>query len=393
VIGSSFPTHRPTLVRSALAVCFLASAYSTNVGAQGSISMQGFGYPLTGASTRTAGVAGAIGEFDPVSPINPAALIGIQRSLITIQAEPEYRTLTLNSVRDKATIQRIPLIALALRITSRAVVSLSDAGFLDRSYTTATTGTAIVDGQLLATQDNTSVKGAISDFRAAFGYQVTSRLALGVAGHVFTGDSRLNLTRQFSDTTKFGTVSDTSGIDFVGRALSFGAQLALPKGIVTSASYRAGGEMRAERKSAIISNAKVPNRLGLAVLYNGISGATFAANVDHTNWTALAPLGSSALETHDATNWSVGTELEGSKVRGAPILYRLGLGHNTLPFGINGAIVTEQKFAAGATLPITNLSREQAAIDFSVQRAFRKLPGSPVNERAWLLGIGFQIRP
>jgi hypothetical protein len=43
-------------------------------GAQGTLSGQGFGYPTGQLSTNALGNGGAMQEFDPFSPITPAAL-------------------------------------------------------------------------------------------------------------------------------------------------------------------------------------------------------------------------------------------------------------------------------------------------------------------------------
>lgn len=379
--------------RVAATVAVALAAIASHAGAQGSISMQGFGYPIGGLSTRASGTAGAIADFDLLTPRNPASLTGFQRSVLLIQAEPEHRSLTLGSIKENTSVQRIPLLMMGLRLTSRAVVAISDAGYLDRSYSTASTGTALVDGVLLATEDNETVKGAISDFRAGLGWQLTSRVSIGIAGHVFTGDNTQRLTRQFSDTLSFGTVSDTSGVDFLGRAISVGGEAVLPKGFGVSVSYRAGGEMREERRSTIIRRAKVPNLLSAGLLYNGLTGATFVAHVDKTNWTALSGLGSTTFETHDATNWSIGAEITGQRIRGNNVEYRLGTGRNQLPFGINGAVIREQRIGGGVSVPLTAAGREQAAIDFSLQRAIRRMSVGAARENAWLFGVGLQIRP
>ncbi|MEP6765894.1 MAG: hypothetical protein ABJB66_16385, partial [Gemmatimonadaceae bacterium] len=228
----------------ALKIAVGASAFSltlsANANAQGNISMQGFGYPMGGMSTRVSGTAGAFAEFDALTPQNPASLVRITRSLLAVQAEPEYRTFSLSSVKESSTIPRLQLLSLGLRVNSRAVFSLSAAGFLDRSYSTISSGQATVEGQILPTTDVTVVKGAIADLRAGFGYALSSRLSVGVAAHAFTGSNKLDLTRRFADTLSFGSVSDTSAIDFFGSAFSLGAQLTIPHGFTTSASYRKG---------------------------------------------------------------------------------------------------------------------------------------------------------
>ena len=355
--------------------------------------MQGFGYPMGGFSTRVAGTTGAFAEFDALTPQNPASLLGISRAALAAQAEPEYRTLHLNSVSESSNIPRLPLLMLALRLSTRAVVSLSAAGFLDRSFTTISTGQAQVEGQSLPTTDATSVRGSIADLRAGLGWQLTSRLTVGLAGHVFTGSNKLNLSRKFADTLKFGSVSDTSSIDFFGRAVSVGAQFVVGRGITTSASYRKGGNIEAQSKDTVLHRANVPDRLSGGVMYTGIPGSAFALNVEHVKWSEMQALGSSSVQAHDATNWSLGAEVATGKMRGTPVMVRLGTAHNNLPFGVGGGIVSEQRYGTGIGLPISMPGREPAVIDLSLQRANRKLSGSSATEGAWLFGFGLQIRP
>ncbi|MDQ6611378.1 MAG: hypothetical protein M3Y64_03010 [Gemmatimonadota bacterium] len=383
--------HRAILVTLTGALCTMTAA--TQLRAQGSISMQGFGYPLGGVSTRVSGTTGALAEFDALTPQNPAALTKIARSALAVQAEPEYRTFTLNSVKETTSIPRLQLLMLGLRVSSRAVVSLSAAGFLDRSYSTVSTGQAPVDGLVLPTTDVAVVKGAISDLRAGVGYQITTRLSAGFALHAFTGSNKLNLTRRFADTLAFGSVSDTSSIDFFGKAVSFGAQFALPQGITTSLSYRHGLSVEAETRATIVKRATIPNRVTGGLMYTGIPGSAFALNVEHINWSDMQSLGTSNVQAHDATNWSLGAEIATGKLHGTPVLFRLGTGHNLLPFGIGGGTVTETRFGGGIAIPVSAAGREPAVIDFSLQRASRKLSGSTAREGAWLLGLGLQIRP
>lgn len=384
-------THLTNVMSVVLAAMSLAGA--TRADAQGSISMLGFGYPMNGLSTRAAGTAGALAEFDLLSPRNPSSLTTINRSALAIAAEPEFRTLTFNAVKESNTIQRIPLVMAAVRVSSRAVVSISSSGFLDRNFTTRSTGQALVGSQILATSDISDVRGSISDIRGAVGYQLTSRISVGVGGHVFSGNNKLNLLRQFDDSTGFGAVNEASGVQFFGKALSFGGTVLLPKGFSTAASYRKGFSLEADNGDSVLTRANVPDRLSAGIAYRGIPGAAFVANIDQNKWTSMQTLGSNLLQTHDATNWSLGAEVSTGRVRGTPVLLRAGTGKNTLPFGLNGGIVSEMRFAAGAAIAITNPGRDQAMLDFSIQRANRKLSGSVAKEGAWMLGIGLQIRP
>lgn len=355
--------------------------------------MLGFGYPLNGVSTRAAGTAGALAEFDLLSPRNPSSLTTLNRAALAIAAEPEFRTLTYKSLKETNTIQRIPLIMAAVRLSSRAVLSVSSSAFLDRNFTTESSGQALIGTQILPTKDVSDVRGSISDLRAGFGWRISPRVSVGIGGHVFTGTNKLVLVRQFDDSTGFGTVNENFGLQFFGKALSFGGTVLLPKGFTTAASFRRGFSFEADNGDSVLTRATVPDRLSAGLAYRGIQGAVFAVNIDHSKWTSMQKLGSSLLQTHDATNWSTGAEITTGKLRGTPILLRVGTAKNTLPFGLNGGTVSEMQFSGGAALALTNPGRDQAVLDFSIARANRKLSGSTAKEGAWLLGIGLQVRP
>lgn len=361
--------------------------------AQGTISTQGFGYPLSGTSTRVAGTAGALSEFDLLAPRNPSALTSMGRAILAVQAEPEYRKLTFGSIQENTRVQRVPLLMAGVRTSSKSALSFSSAGFLDRNFTTNSKGEALVGGQILPTTDVLDMRGSIADLRAGFGYRVLPRLAVGIAGHVFTGSHKLNLLRSFNDSTGFGAVNETSGLAFFGKAVSFGSTLALPKGFVAAASFRKGGSLEADNGDTVLTRAHIPDRIGAGLMYAGFAGSAFAFNIDNTKWSQMQSLGTNLLQTHDATNWSIGGEVSTARLRGSPVLLRAGAGKNTLPFGLNGGTVTEQRFSGGGSLAITSLGRDQAVLDFSVTRANRKLSGSTAKEAAWQLGIGIQIRP
>ena len=52
-------------------ITVLVTASPLALTAQGSLSMQGFGYPVGQGSSRAEGTAGVLSETDPGSPVNP----------------------------------------------------------------------------------------------------------------------------------------------------------------------------------------------------------------------------------------------------------------------------------------------------------------------------------
>jgi hypothetical protein len=359
--------------------------------AQGTLSGLGFGYPVGGWSTRVAGTAGAFQEFDAISTSNPAALGGVVRTVLNAQAEPEFRTLSFGAAREKTTSQRIPLLTVLLPARRGFAASISASSFLDRSYTTVTTGTAIIDGSPVPTRDRFDMRGAIGDLRAAVGWQIDSRFRVGVAGHILTGEHVASRERTFADTLRFGGVLDSARATFFGTALSVGGEARLFKGVSAHASYRAGSAFDVRIRDTLRAQGDVPNRLGAALRYDGIAGSVFAVGIEHVQWSGMARMGSSQVTARDAQNLYAGAEVAGPQLRGYPVLVRAGVARNELPFGTpTGERVRESRLSAGLGLPI---ARDAASLDLSLQRANRSVVGGAAKESAWLLGVGLQIRP
>lgn len=379
-----------SVVSPASLALLAAIATAPTVRAQGSIGSQGFGYPVGGGSVRTNGTGGAFAEFDALTPTNPAALGGLGRTVITAQAEPEFRKLTLNGVSEKSTLQRIPLIMLVFPARHGVAVGISATSFLDRTFSTATTGSALIDGKTVPTTDLTDLRGAINDLRAGVGWQISSRFRVGIAGHLYTGENKATRERTFADSLAFGNVLDSSRVTYFGTALSVGGEATLGKGFTALASYRRGNELNARIRDTIVAKASVPTRTGVALRYDGIVGSVFAVGMEQISWSDMAALGSTTTTATDAMNWHAGAEVAGPKFRGLPLLVRAGYARNELPFGIVGQTAKENRLTAGLGVPVAG---EDATLDLSVQRANRTMTGSGAKEASWLLGIGIQIRP
>jgi hypothetical protein len=371
-------------------VAGLLVGLSTPLAAQGSLGSLGFGYPVGGLSTRAAGTAGAFGDFDPLSPLNPAALGGLQRMVLSAQTEPEYRTLTLNGVNERTTIQRIPLIAVLFPFRGGLALGLSASSFLDRSYSMITTGSAMIEGVPVPTNDRLDIRGAIGDMRAAVGWQINPRFKVGLGGHVFTGENVAVRERTFADTLLFGSVLDSSRVNYFGTALSVGGEVRIVKGLSAIGSYRTGNSLKSRIRDSVRTTAEVPDRIGAALRYDGITGATFSLGIEQVKWSSMASLGSGLTTAQDANNVRGGVEVQGPQFRGSPIFLRAGFARNELPFSVSAERVKETRYSTGFALPI---ARDAATIDFSLQRANRALANTGAKESAWLLGFGVQIRP
>jgi len=360
------------------------------VGAQGSLSSVGFGYPVSGASTRVNGTGGAFADFDALTPSNAAVLGGLQRIVLGMQAEPEYRTLRVGAIRERTTSQRVPLVAILIPAGKGVGVGFSANSVLDRSYSTRTTGSAVIGSTTVPTTDQLDVRGAIGAMQAMVGWQATQFFKIGVGGHLMTGDNTVARERRFADTLNFGGVLDSSRVSYFGTALSVGGEVRLGAGLLATASYRKGNDLDSRIRDTVRTRAGVPNRLAGSLRFEGIPGSVFAVGFEQIDWARMAALGSSAVRVQNATNWHAGGEIVGPRLRGYPVLMRAGYAKVQLPFSPTSARVNEQRFTGGLGLPI---ARDAASIDLSIARASRVLVGGNAKEQAWQLGIGLQVRP
>lgn len=382
--------HRPRAGAAATLLLVASLAMPGLAGAQGSLGALGFGYPVNGMSIRASGTAGAFGDIDPLSPINPAALGGIARTVLSAQTEPEYRRLTVGGVTERTSSQRIPLLAVIFPARRGVAVGVSARGFLDRSYTTTTTGTADVDGASLPTNEQLTMRGAIGDIRGAVGWQIGNWARVGLGGHIFTGENTGVRERTFADTLRFGSTLDSSRVTYIGTAVSIGGEVRLFKGLAAAASYRAGNRFEARIRDTTRAAGNVPARLGGTLRYDGIPGSSFAVGFEQVNWSDMQSMASARTRAHDALNLFGGAEVAGPRLRGVPLLLRAGYARTDLPFSTTASPVREIRLSGGFGFPV---ARDAAAIDFSLQRATRSLAGSGARESAWLLGVGIQVRP
>jgi hypothetical protein len=366
----------------------LAAASAGSLAAQGALSVQGFGYPVGQLSTRAAGTAGALGEMDAGSPLNPAALFSAGRTILSFQFDPEFRQVKVGGATVNTTTARFPLIMVGAKVGARGFVGASFSTLLDRTWDASYPDSVTVSGDRVLSSVGASVRGGINDAQLAFGWLFSEKFQAGLGFHAITGANHMHLARVFTDSTTFGSLSQTTVLSYSGAAVSAGI-VALPAPHLTfAASLRLGGAMNTRYDDSLATHAKVPNRYGASLTYNGIPGSQIAVRFDHEQWSRLQSLGSPSLQVNDATELSAGVDFVGPKFQGLPTQLRLGARTRDLPFGWNGHTVSERSFAFGGGLP---LARGWATVDVSVQRALRK--AGDVTERGTILSVGLTVRP
>jgi hypothetical protein len=375
-------------MREFVLVVLAAACSATSLAGQGTLSGQGFGYPVNGQSARSAGTAGALAPFDELTPLNPAAVANWQRGALYFHAEPESRTTRLGSARDRTSVVRFPLSGVSGKVSQRASVALTFATLLDRTFETASRVQERVGEDLVDVTSLFASSGAITDVRAALGWRFSDRLRGGAGLHFITGGNRLAIGRDFPDTVPLADVSSQASYAFSGQAVSFGVDWRVLPKVAVTAHTRVGGAMRARLADTLVGSATVPLQVGGGVRYDGIASTVIAASWQRTRWTDMAGLGSASLAIRDADEFAVGVESRGPTVFGSAVTLRLGARQRTLPFDIGTQAISERSFAGGVGYP---LSLGRASLNLGVQRASRS--GGGARETAWLTNFGLAIVP
>lgn len=358
--------------------------------AQGSLGTQGFGYSTGQLSTRALGAGGAMGEMDPLSATNPAVLSYFGGTVLYLQAEPEYRTLTSGANSEASSVARYPLVAAAFPVSSTWTLGLSASNFLDRTFRTQTRGTVTIADTTIGVTNQFQSDGAIADLRLALAWNPVRWLKLGAAAHAIAGDNRVRSSQHFDDSTRFAALLDTATIGYTGNALSAGAEVLLGTEVSLAGSYRRGGSLSLKRGDTTIAKAHVPDRLAFSASYIGIRGTALSVRTAHETWTRMADLGSSSLRVNDTWDTSVGADVLGPRFGEHAISLRTGMRWRTLPFGISTATVNEKTYSVGAGTLIGRGGR--AALDLALLHANRTATAL-LSETAWTFSAGLTVRP
>ena len=372
-----------------LGTLILCATIATSAAAQGTLGLQGFGYPAGGLSTHAEALGGSIAESDPLSPVNPATLTLWGRSGLYFQYDPEFRTVQAKGTANHTLTARFPMLAGALNIGPRVTFGLSATTLLDRTWVVSRSGYVFSGGDSTLYGEKFTSDGAINDLRAGVGFALLPTLSVGLAGHVLSGQNRLTIRRELADT---GTAifTENSTLSYTGHSVSGGVAWRPLPTLSVGVSGNSGGTMHSFRNDTSLSTAKVPKRFGFGGLFGGLSGLLLSANAEWNGWSALNGLGDADAHAVDGWDWGVGAELRAPGLFGQEIPVRLGYRHRILPFLGEGQQVHEADYSFGFGIPV---SGGRSRVDFSAARAVRTANIPDVSEHAWILSAGFFVRP
>lgn len=367
-------------------VTLLSVGAAGRASAQGSVSVQGFGYPPGQLGTRAGSMGGGIAEHDAESGLNPAALLSARTSLLFFQYAPEFRNVDADGRSERTTTLRFPLIGGIARLGERARIGLSISTLLDRTFAVNLTDTSITDGASVVSTDRFRNEGGMSDVRFSGGWRFGSRVDIGAGVHAITGQNRARVNRAFGDSLELSLEDRT--ISFSGSGLSAGAMLQLSSNLSLAGSVFRGGDLRARTGDTLLARGRVPDRMGAGARYTGITGTTLAARAEYVTWSNMRDLGSASLSAFDTWELGAGADVQGPRLGERSMMLRAGARWRELPFGVGATKATELEFGGGLGI---QLPFERAFMDAGLRRATRT--AGDARESAWTLSLGVSVRP
>jgi opacity protein-like surface antigen len=378
------------LVAAAAAAAAAAALTPALLLGQGSLSMQGLGYPEGELSTRALGTAGALGELDPRSPLNPASIAYRAGGQVYAQYDPEYRTITSNGQTSSTMTARMPNIGGILPVNSHFVIGLSASSFLDRTWQTSRARTQQFGDDTVSFSESLKSEGAITDVALTAAYAVNQRLRFGVSLHTFPGSERLTSNELFADTTRYQNITQVTEVSYSGTAVSAGMIADVLPSVSIALSGRKGGNAKLFGNDSLLTTGNIPDRYAGSIGFTGIPGTTIAIRASHESWSQIGSLSTLNTVAVDANDVSVGLESTGPKMGGGyPMLLRLGIRRRDLPFAVGNSVVQETSFGGGVGIPI---SYNRVNLDMSLLRENRTGVAN-ADEHAYSLSFGLQVHP
>ncbi|HEY5220497.1 MAG TPA: hypothetical protein VIJ16_11845 [Gemmatimonadaceae bacterium] len=377
-----------------IALCGLVAAIALGIApngaaAQGSLSVQGLGYPPGQFGTRALGTGGAMGEVDPTSTVNPAAILEFGAAAMAMQIAPEFRKVTDGSSSSTSSTQRFPLFIGALPIGDNLMFGVSSSTLLDRTWQTTTPQSQYSGGDTVLFNSTAKSDGSVNDFAFTAAYAVKSWFRVGVALHAINGRDVLTTTRTFQDTVRYGNSLEDVTSTYTGNAISAGMEMADPSVGGIALSYRRGGRFEQTLGDTLVSKARVPDRFGASAIFSGFSGTVLAIRTAYDEWSAFGAMDSASGAARNSWDSSIGGEFSGARFGSLPLVFRAGARWRDLPFPADGQQVHEGSVSGGLGLV---MARGHAAFDLSMIRAQRSA-GIGISESAWTMSAGITIRP
>jgi hypothetical protein len=376
-------------MRAPLAVvAVIIAVAAARLEAQNSVyGIRGLGFPSRSVSAAGRGLGGSTAAFEFGSPVNPAAVAGLQQVTALAMSSTDFRSYTINGTDVSGRhATRFPLALVGGRAGKLPIsYAVSFTSYTERSYDIALTDTIELRGQSVQVTDRTTSRGGSTDLRFALGWQAARRLRLGAAFHVISGSAKLALRREFSDSAYRPFVranEETLG----GVGVSGGVVWRPDDRLTIGLAARTDTKASLKVDSVSSGSVDLPVSLVAGVQVVPHRAVRWSTTAIWRSWSKAQ----GGLVVHAFDTWELGSgvELGGPEGGASRIPLRLGFRYATLPFSPTGEQPHEIDLALGSGIVFAG---RRGIIDVALERAIRN--GAGASERAWQLSVMMTVRP
>lgn len=379
--------------RRALTVLLTAAGavWGGPLGAQNSVfAVVGSGFPGRPLAASARGLGGGTAAFDPLSAVNPAAVGAIGTLTATATTGTSFRSYEAGGLEARGLQEtRFPLAMVAGTVPNTPITfAASVSSYAERTFEFTTVDTIVLRGVPIEVTDRIGSDGGIVDARGALAWQVSPRLAFGVAAHLLTGSARLTANREFSDSA-YLAIDQRNDVEFSAFGFSGGVVFTPGPRIRLAAAFRRDGTLDERVDSVVARTVELPLTLTGGMLLAPTAALRWSLTATWREWSsaaaAVAPSGAFAFDT-----WEVGTgiQLGGRDIGVASLPLRLGFRYAQLPFSPRDEQPREIGLSIGSGLPFAG---NRAVVDLSLERILRD--GAGMRERAWHVEVSILLRP
>ena len=341
------------------------------------LGITSLGTPGRWESVRARATGGALGPFDPLSPLVEAILLDLQRLTASAAEATSYRTAELGGQEQSLRTSRFPVMSISGPIGRRVALSGGFTTYLDRSYTATIRDSMTLRGTTQPYTDIIAADGAVSDLRLAAALRLHPRLAVGAAVHLLEGSTRSTARRTFDDSTTYFTAFERQAVRFDGVGFSASVAADVTSRVRMVGWLRTDSRLRATVNDTETDRSDLPSGVGGGLRWAPSSNARFAGAVAWRGWSVAG------ADAYDTFTWSFGGELGRMDF---PI--RMGVRGGRMPFGPGGSAPTESAFAIGTG---KGFSESRGRLDLTVERLQRK--GGGLTETVWTVLVGLTVQP
>lgn len=379
----------------AVLAALLACAGASRAAAQDSVfGIRGLGLLDRGVSGKSAALGGGYVVFDPSAAVNPASLAGWHTTAGWAVGAGSFRSFDYGTGTSSLSATRFPVVGFAGGIGEKVVVAITASDYLDRNWSVQQTDTVSPRGTPVVASDNTQSAGGVTDLRLAMAYRLPN-ITVGFGAHVLTGSTNTSVSRQFPDDSAFVSYTQAQTTNYAGVGFSAGALVSPLPGLVTGASVRVNGRLRATTTDTA-ADVPMPVEVNAGFYDQPLPGLAVAGTVGWASWSRAAGALAAAGQARSRDVWSVGLGVEVGVLRlgRRPLPLRFGYRWRQLPFPIGGDATTPGP-ALSEHAVTTGLGFDtaggRATVDLGLDIGSRA--AGTLSESFTTLYVGLTIRP